>query len=232
MAAEVFGGRVKDQVCAFFKRALKDGAEVGVVHHDHDTVVFGAVLRRPFRGLADALNLHRGVGGGLEVDNAGALTAQVFQGGVQLVEVVDLRHRASHGRHDFFEEVVGAAVQRSDKPHGAVGSGPCKQGRGNGGHAAAKQRRVVAVVPRGEPLLRHADRGVAQSAVNEPVGRGLCAFNAVGGFHVGGAGARVRKDEGGSGVHGGLHSHVGVRRTVPCEHCAGLEVLVHVDKFR
>ena len=190
----------------------------------------GAVGGGPLRRRPDALDLHRGVGGRFEVDDAGQLAARGDQVEVQFVQPFQLAHLSAHGGHDFIQEMVRAAVQGSDVPHGAVGPGPCEEGGADGGHAAGEQGRVFAVVPRGEARLRHPEGGVAQAAVDEPVGRGLCAFHAVRRFHVGGAGACVREHKGGCRMQGRLHRHVGLLGPVPREHCTGLETSLHAQK--
>ncbi|MEE2838860.1 MAG: hypothetical protein VYD51_08450 [Bacteroidota bacterium] len=58
---------------------------------------------------------------------------------VQLVQPFQLAHLAAHGGHDFVQEMVCAAVQRSDVPHGAVGPRPREEGGAYGGHAAGEQ---------------------------------------------------------------------------------------------
>ena len=230
MAAEVLGGRVQHDVRALFQGTLQDRTQVGVVHHDQDAVRFGAVGGRPLRRRPDALDLHRGVGGRFEVDDAGQLAASGDQVEVQFVQPFQLAHLSAHGGHDFVQEMVRAAVQGSDVPHGAVGPRPREEGGADGGHAAGEQGRVFAVVPRGEARLRHPEGGVAQAAVDEPVGRGLCAFHAVRRFHVGGAGACVREHKGGCRMQGRLHRHVGLLGPVPREHCTGLETSLHAQK--
>ena len=230
MAAEVLGGRVQHDVRPLFQGALQDRAQVGVVDHDQDAVRLGAVRGRPFGRRPDALDLHRGVGRGFEVDDAGKLAAGGDQVDVQLVQSFQLANLSAHGGHDFVQEMVRAAVQGAYVPHGAVGTGPGQKGGADGGHAAGKQGRVFAVVPSGEPRFRHPEGGVAQAAVDEPLGRSFCAFHAIGCFHVGCAGAGVRKHKRGCGMQRRLHRHVGLLRPVSREHGTGFKTRLHAQK--
>ena len=228
---EVFGRRVKHQIRTLFQRPLQDGPEVGVVHHDHNAVVFGAVHRSPLCSLADALDLHGGVGGGFQVNDAWADTTSVFKRVLEFVQMRQFGQLSTHRRKHFVQEVVRSAVQRPHKPNGTVRSRPRQQSCGNGCHAASKERGVFAAVPSRQALLGHGHRGVTEAAVDESFGRRLCAFNAVGGLHVCGAGTGVGKHKRRGRMHGRLDRHLGVRRTVPREHCAGFKVLVHGGKL-
>ena len=206
------------------------GPEVGVVDHHQDAVVFRAVLRCPFAGGADALDLHGGVGRRLEVDNARPCATGFHQGILKAVQMIQARHLPPHGRKHVVQEMLRAAVQGADVPNRPVGVRPRKQGGADGGHAAGKERGVGAVVPGGKALLGHVQGGVAEAAVDEAFGRRFCAFHAIGRLHVGGPGACVGKDKGACRVHGRFHRVACIRRVVSREHCAGLQVLLHGSK--
>ena len=76
--ADVFRRRVHQHVSAVLQGPLEDGAEVGVVNPHNHAVVFGLVLPCPIGRGADAVDLHRGVGRGFQVDHPGFASPLAF----------------------------------------------------------------------------------------------------------------------------------------------------------
>ncbi|CDZ89285.1 hypothetical protein RHRU231_470133 [Rhodococcus ruber] len=160
VAAEVFGGRVHDDVGAVLEGADQVGGGDGVVDDQRQGVLVG-----DGGDAGDVEEVVFGVGDGFAVEGAGGGA----DGGAPLVEVVgvvdegDLDAEAGQG---VVQQVVGAAVEVGAGDEVVAGGGEVEDGVGLGGLAGGEEQGGDAALEGGDALFDRVLGGVHDAGVD------------------------------------------------------------------